>query len=228
MFNKELDFNPILLSFYLSFSTVLLLLFICIPFSWLLSRTKNKFFKIFVESIIFLPLVLPPTVLGFYLLILFGDYGFLGRFCRFITGYELSFTFYGLIIGSCLYSLPFVIQPLQISFERINNFYINLSYMLGHSKFSNFINIILPLSKDGILKAFILGFSHTLGEFGIILMIGGNIPGETQVVSILIYELVEQLEYEKASFLSLIILFISIFLLFFLSFFDEFFFKKQK
>ena len=181
--------------------TTIILLLIGIPLSWWLSNTNN-YFKPLIETLVAIPLVLPPTVLGFYLLILMGNNGFLGQFSLFFSDQSLAFTFSGLVIASVLYSLPFVVQPLQAAFEQLDKRHLEAAYVLGAYPIRVFFTIVLPQARRGFLTAIILGFSHTVGEFGVVLMVGGNIPGETQVVSIAIYELVESLEYEKAHYLA--------------------------
>ena len=181
--------------------TTIILLLLGIPLSWWLSNTKNHF-KPIVEALVAIPLVLPPTVLGFYLLILLGNNGLLGQFSIYFTGQSLAFTFTGLLIASILYSLPFVVQPLQAAFDQLDKRNIEAAYVLGAYPLRVFFSIVVPQAKRGFLTAIILGFSHTVGEFGVVLMVGGNIPGETQMISIAIYELVESLEYEKAHYLA--------------------------
>ncbi len=172
-----------------------------IPLSWWLAFTRSKA-KPIIESLVAIPLVLPPTVLGFYLMILLGSNGFLGQASVYFTGHTLAFTFTGLVIASVLYSMPFVIQPLQTAFEKLNLNTLEAAYLLGANRWRVFYSIVVPMSRRGFLTAIILGFSHTVGEFGVVLMVGGNIPGETQVVSIAIYEMVESLEYGNAHMLS--------------------------
>lgn len=194
--------DTIVLTLKLAALTTVILLLLGTPLSWWLSSSQHKI-KPIVESIIALPLVLPPTVLGFYLLILLGSNGLLGQISQYFTGHTLAFTFTGLIIASVLYSLPFVVQPLQTAFEQFDRKSLDAAYILGAYRFKAFITIVLPQTRRGFLTATILGFAHTVGEFGVVLMVGGNIPGETQVVSIAIYELVESLEFEAAHMLSL-------------------------
>lgn len=189
-----------------------ILLAISLPFSWWLAISKWRF-KYVVESVVALPLVLPPTVLGFYLLILFNPNGYLGIGFKTITGDSLAFSFTGLVLGSVIYSLPFVVQPLQNSFSAIGRRPLEVAASLGASPFDTFKSVILPLAKPGILTASVLGFAHTVGEFGVVLMIGGNIPGETRVASIAIYDHVESLEYVSAHGLSLFLLVVSTVLL---------------
>ncbi len=189
-----IDLAPALISVKLAFITTLILLVIGIPFAWWLARTRH-WTKIVLESIIALPLVLPPTVIGFYLLIAFGKESFLEKF-------DIAFSFTGLLIGSTIYSLPFVVQPLQTAFSVIDEHLLEVASTLRASALDIFLTVIMPLARQGLLTASVLGFTHTLGEFGIVLMIGGNIPDKTQTLSIAIYDNVEQLEYTKAHMLS--------------------------
>jgi len=194
--------ETVLLTIKLASITTVILLIIGVPLSWWLAFTQSRW-KSTVESIVAIPLVLPPTVLGFYLLILMGANGFLGQASIFFSGESLAFSFSGIVIASVLYSMPFVIQPLQSAFEKLNYKTIEAALLLGASKRRAFYSIVLPMSRRGFLTAIVLGFSHTVGEFGVVLMVGGNIPGETQVVSIAIYEMVESLEYGNAHVLSM-------------------------
>jgi molybdate transport system permease protein len=198
---SSLDMRPIWLSLQLAAFTVVILLLLGMPFAWWLSRTRSRA-KVFLEAITALPLVLPPTVLGFYLLVLMGSQGVLGSVWQEWTGYTLAFSFAGLLIASCLYSLPFVVQPLQAAFAGIDQNSIDAAWTLGASRLKTFFTITLPQARQGVLAAVVLGFAHTLGEFGVVLMVGGNIPGETQVLAIAIYDQVEALEYANAHMLS--------------------------
>jgi molybdate transport system permease protein len=199
--SADLDLRPLWLSLKLAALTVIVLLLLGLPLAWWLSRSRARF-KVILEAIIALPLVLPPTVLGFYLLILMGSQGMLGAAWAGLTGQSLAFSFAGLLIASCLYSLPFVIQPLQASFAAIEQSGIEAAWTLGASRLKTFFTVILPQSRQGLLAAIVLGFAHTLGEFGVVLMVGGNIPGETQVLAIAIYDQVEGLQYQNAHILS--------------------------
>ncbi len=181
--------------------TIIVLFIIGVPLSLWLAYGKNNF-KNIVQTIVALPLVLPPTVLGFYLLLFFNPENFFGDKLYTLTGTKLVFSFEGLVIASVIYSLPFVVQPLQASFENIDYKKIEAAYNLGASKLSTLINIIIPLSLRGFLVAGVLGFAHTIGEFGVVLMIGGNIAGETRVLSIAIFEKVETLNYLDAHIMS--------------------------
>ena len=206
------DWTALTLTFELALISTIILLVIGTPIAWWLSQTKVRF-KFLIETMVALPIVLPPTVLGFYLLIFLGPQGSVGKLVSYLGGPSLIFSFTGLILGSIVYSMPFVIQPLQHAFSVIDKRADETAATIGFSRLRRFFYLFLPLSKTGYLSAFVLGFAHTLGEFGIVLMIGGNIPGETQVASISIYNYVEMLEYEKAHTLSLLLLLISFTLL---------------
>jgi len=194
-----------------SISTIVLLL-IGTPIAWWLSHSHWRY-KYFVEAIIALPLILPPTVLGFYLLVSLGPNGPIGGLSSALCGESLAFTFTGLVIGSVMYSMPFVIQPLQNAFSAIGQRPLEVAATLGASPIDRFFSIAIPMARPGFLTASVLGFAHTLGEFGVVLMIGGNIPGSTQVVSISIYDHVEALEYGQAHALSASLLLFSFVLL---------------
>ena len=206
------DWTALTLTFELALISTIILLVIGTPVAWWLSQTKVRF-KFLIETMVALPIVLPPTVLGFYLLIFLGPQGSVGKLVSYLGGPSLIFSFTGLVLGSIVYSMPFVIQPLQHAFSVIDKRADETAATIGFSRLRRFFYLFLPLSKTGYLSAFVLGFAHTLGEFGIVLMIGGNIPGETQVASISIYNYVEMLEYEKAHMLSLLLLLISFTLL---------------
>jgi molybdate transport system permease protein len=194
-----------------SISTIVLIL-IGTPIAWWLSHSHWRY-KYFVEAIIALPLILPPTVLGFYLLVSLGPNGPIGGLSSALGGESLAFTFTGLVIGSVVYSMPFVIQPLQNAFSAIGQRPLEVAATLGASPIDRFFSIAIPMARPGFLTASVLGFAHTLGEFGVVLMIGGNIPGSTQVVSISIYDHVEALEYGQAHALSASLLLFSFVLL---------------
>ena len=198
---NEFDLNALIVTLKLAaISTVILLLF-GTPLAWWLSRTRWKL-KALLEALIALPLVLPPTVLGFYLLIALGSNGPLGQISQWISGQPLAFTFAGLVVGSVIYSLPFVVQPLQNAFSSIGSRPIEVAATLGATPVDRFFTVALPLARTGFVTAAVLGFAHTVGEFGVVLMIGGSIPGETQVLSIAIYDHVEALEYGNAHWLA--------------------------
>jgi molybdate transport system permease protein len=207
-----LDSGPIWLTLQLASVTVIILLAIGTPIAWWLAHTRSKM-RVGIEALVALPLVLPPTVLGFYLLILLGPNGWIGGPVKALTGSPLSFTFTGLVFASTLYSLPFVVQPLQSNFESIGSTPMETAASLGASRWDAFFSVILPLSRRGYLTATVLGFAHTLGEFGVVLMVGGNIPGKTKVISIEIYDRVEVLEYTQAHILSVGLLLFSFLIL---------------
>ncbi len=200
------------LTLQLAFFSTLILIILATPLAWWLAHSQFKA-KALVEALVALPLVLPPTVLGFYLLIVLGPDGPGGWLASLWGGHTLAFSFAGLLIGSVIYSLPFVVQPLQNGFQLIGKKPLEVAYTLKASTWDGFKSVILPLAKPAYISAATLGFAHTLGEFGVVLMIGGNIPGETQVISIAIYEQVEAMEYSQAHILSALLLLISFSLL---------------
>ena len=201
----EMDWTPLWLTIQLASVTVLVLLIVGTPIAWWLAFTKSRF-RTLVEAVVALPIVLPPTVLGFYLLIALGPFGWLGKPWLQLTGSPLSFTFTGLVIASSFYSLPFVVQPLHGAFEAVGRKPLEAAWALGASKVDVFFSVASPMAIRGYLSALVLGFAHTLGEFGVVLMVGGNIPGVTKVLSIAIYDHVEVLEYSQAHFLSAFLL----------------------
>ncbi len=203
---------PLALTLKLAAITTALLLLLCAPISWWLAHTTSRCRPIF-EAIIALPIVLPPSVLGFYLLIALSPTGPLGKLSATLGGPALVFSFTGLVIGSLIYTLPFVAQPLQNAFASIKADQLEAAATLGASPLDRFFTIVLPQAKRGIITAAVLGFAHTLGEFGVVLMIGGSIPGETRTMSIAIYESVEMLDYGKAHILAATVLAISFLLL---------------
>ena len=197
--------GPLLLTIKLAALTTFILLLIGTPIAWWLANTRTRF-KPLIEAVVAMPLVLPPTVMGFYLLIFLGPQGWLGGLWMDITGSALTFTFTGLVIASVVYSFPFVVQPLHSAFEGVGNDFMEAAATLGASRLDAFFTIAVPLARRGFLTAAVLGFAHTLGEFGVVLMVGGNIPHETRVVSMAIYDHVEMLHYDKAHALSAILL----------------------
>lgn len=198
---SELDFAPLRLSLRLAAVTTLLLLLLGSPIAWWLAHSRSRW-RTTVEAVVALPLVLPPTVLGFYLLLALGPHGLLGEPWQQLTGATLTFTFSGLVIASVLYSLPFVVQPLHNAFQAMGNTPLEAAWSLRASPFDSFLSIAVPQAARGYITAAVLGFTHTLGEFGVVLMVGGNIPGETQVISIAIYDQVETLNYTAAHLMS--------------------------
>ena len=201
MFDLPIDLTPVWLTLRLATVTTLVLLLIGTPLAWWLAHTKC-WCKTFLEAAVALPLVLPPTVLGFYLLVTLGPHGPIGHFWQALTGGHFAFTFTGLVIGSVIFSLPFVVQPLQNAFESIGTRPLEVAATLRASPLDRFFTIAVPLARPGFLTAATLSFAHTIGEFGVVLMIGGSIPGKTQVLSIAIYEHVEMLEFKEAHLLS--------------------------
>ena len=183
-----------------------------LPLAYWITYTGWRW-KFLLEAVVALPVVLPPTVLGFYLLVLLGPHGFMGRTWQSLTGHSLAFSFEGLVIGSILYSLPFAVQPFAASFQGVDRRLLSASAVLGASKLRTFFRIILPLSISGLVTGLALSFAHTLGEFGVVLMVGGNIPGVTRTVSIDIYDKVQGLDYVGANQTALVLLLISFFLL---------------
>ncbi|NNM82160.1 MAG: molybdate ABC transporter permease subunit [Burkholderiales bacterium] len=198
--NQE-DIGAIRLTLELATIVTLLLLLAGTPIAWWLAKSGSRF-RNAVGALVALPLVLPPTVLGFYLLLLMGPNGPVGHFTEAMGWGLLPFTFPGLVLASTLYSLPFVVQPIQNSFEAIGRRPMEVAATLGASPFDSFLKIALPLAKPGLVTAAILGFAHTVGEFGVVLMIGGNIPDRTRVISVQIYNHVEALEYAQAHWLA--------------------------
>ncbi len=195
------DLQAITLTLELASLTTALLLVIGTPIAWWLTHTRSRA-KGIVGAIVALPLVLPPTVIGFYLLILIGPHGPVGKLTQSLGLGLLPFTFAGLVIGSVIYSMPFVVQPLQNAFEAIGRRPLAAAATLRASPWDTFFTIALPLARPGIITVMILGFAHTVGEFGVVLMIGGNIPGRTRVVSVQIFDHVEALEYAQAHWLA--------------------------
>jgi molybdate transport system permease protein len=172
-----------------------------VPLAYWLAYSRQRW-KFFVEALVSLPIVLPPTVLGFYVLVAIGPLSPVGRWYQAIAGHPLAFTFEGLVVGSVLYSLPFAVQPMATSFAAIDHKLLDASALLGASRWRTFRRIVVPLGLPGVLTGFVLSFAHTLGEFGVVLMIGGNIPGRTQTASIAIFNHVETLDYAGANRLS--------------------------
>lgn len=208
------DLSALSLTLELAFVSTFVLLVIGSPLAWWLARSRWRY-KFIIEAAVALPLVLPPTVLGFYLLVAFSPAGMLGNSFAQLFGNSLAFSFTGLVVGSVVYSMPFVVQPLQNAFANIGARPLEVAATLGASPWDRFVTIVLPLAKPGFVSATILGFAHTLGEFGVVLMIGGNIPGETQVASIAIFEHVETMQTEQAHWLAATLLVLSFILLIF-------------
>jgi molybdate transport system permease protein len=202
------DLRALLLTLELASISTAVLLLLGTPLAWWLARSRARWTGA-IEAAVALPLVLPPTVLGFYLLVALGPNGPVGALTGALGLEPLVFSFAGLVIGSVLYSLPFVVQPLQASFEEIGTQIFDAAATLGAGPLDRFVTVAVPLARRGFLVAAVLGFAHTLGEFGVVLMIGGNIPGETRVVSIAIYDHVETLDYGAAHRLSALLLAVS-------------------
>jgi len=203
-----MNFEPFVLSFKLASLTALILFCIALPLAWYLSQTKSRA-KPFIEALTALPIVLPPSVLGFYILWALSYNSPIGAFFENTLGVKLVFSFTGLVVASCFYSLPFMVQPLQNGFESLNKNMLEASYIAGKSKFTTLFRVALPNMKPALLTAIIITFAHTVGEFGVVLMVGGSIPGETKVASVAIYEMVEIMDYKVAHIYSAIMLGIS-------------------
>lgn len=204
---KTIEFTPFILSFKLAGVTTLILFILSLPLAWYLAQTKSRV-KPYLEAITSLPIVLPPSVIGFYILIVFAKV-------------DLAFTFVGLVIASCFYSLPFMVHPLQSGFEGLNKNMLEASYISGKSKLETILKVALPNIKPALMTAIIITFAHTVGEFGVVLMIGGSIPGETKVASIAIYRFVEMFQYEMAHIYSAIMVAISFLVLLGVYFFNQ-------
>lgn len=213
------------LTFKLALLTTAILLLISIPLAWWLASAKWKI-KPLVEALISMPLVLPPTVLGFYLLVAFSPKSTLGQLLLDWFGLQLIFSFPGLVIASIIYSLPFMVQPLHAGFKRIPQSYKEASFILGKSRLATLFKVLLPNMRASILAGIVLSFAHTVGEFGVVLMIGGNIPGKTKVASIAIYDQVERMDYDAAGTLSLILVGITFTVLLVLYIFNGGYFKS--
>ena len=197
----DFDWQPVWLTLKLATLTTLILLLVGTPLAWWLARSRCAC-RDWISAIVALPLVLPPTVLGFYLLLMLGPQGPVGQFTQALGIGTLPFTFSGLVIGSVLYSLPFVVQPVRNAFEAMGNRPMEVAATLRASPIYAFFTVALPLARPGFLTGAVLGFAHTVGEFGVVLMIGGNIPGETKVLSVAIYDHVESLEWSQAHWLA--------------------------
>ena len=205
---SNLEFTPFLISFKLAFTTTVILFFIALPLAWWLSQTSSKS-KPFIEALTALPLVLPPSVLGFYILWALSQNSLIGAFFEEQFGIKLIFNFTGLVVASVFYSLPFMVQPLQGGFESLNKNMLEASYISGKSPLTTMIRVALPNIKPSLMTALIITFAHTVGEFGVVLMVGGSIPNETKVASVAIYEMVEIMDYTTAHVYSAIMVIIS-------------------
>lgn len=215
-----MDWTPLYISGRLALITTLILMLLGAPLAYFLtfSRFRGKFL---CEALVNLPLVLPPTVLGFYLLTIMGPKGFLGRFWDFIVHAPLVFSFSGIVMASVVYSFPFAVLPMKATFTKIDKRLLESAFVLGLSRTSTFFRVVLPNSVSGFVASAILVFVHTLGEFGVILMVGGSIPGKTKVASIAIYEAVEALRYNEAGLMSLTLLIICYTVLILINLFSE-------
>ncbi|WP_373035116.1 molybdate ABC transporter permease subunit [Sulfurimonas sp.] len=200
---ESLEFAPFILSFKLAAITTLILFILSMPLAWWLSQTRSKS-KPVLEAVTALPIVLPPSVLGFYILIALSQNSPIGAFFDEYFGVKLVFNFTGLVIASSFYSLPFMVQPLQGGFESINKNMLEASYISGKSRLETIVKVALPNMKPALITAIIVTFAHTVGEFGVVLMVGGSIPGETKVASVAIYEMVEVMDYSLAHIYSAI------------------------
>jgi len=205
---EHMSYTPFILSFKLAAVTSLILFAVALPYAWYLSQTRSRI-KPILEAVTALPIVLPPSVLGFYLLWALSQNSPLGTFFEETFGISLVFTFTGLVVASCFYSLPFMVQPLQSGFESLNRHMLEASYISGKSKWTTIFKVALPNMKPALLTAVIVTFAHTVGEFGVVLMVGGSIPGETKVASVAIYEMVEIMDYTTAHIYSAIMLLLS-------------------
>lgn len=203
-----MDLQALALSVRLAAATTLVLLVVGTPLAYWLGRSRRRW-KVLVEALVALPLVLPPTVLGFYVLLAISPRGVLGRWYEAVTGTRLPFTFRGLLVASVLYSLPFAVQPMMVAFGQIEQRMLEASWTLGEGRLGTFARTMLPMALPGVVTAAILSFAHTLGEFGVVLMVGGNIPGETRTVSISIYDHVQALDYRAAGETALVLLVVS-------------------
>ncbi|MDX1296158.1 MAG: molybdate ABC transporter permease subunit [Sulfurimonadaceae bacterium] len=209
----SIDLTPFWISFKLSLIVTLILFIIALPVAWWLAHTRSKT-KPFIEALCALPIVLPPTVLGFYLLIALSHRSTVGGFFKETFDLNLLFSFEGLVVASCFYSFPFMMQPLQAGLESLNKNVIDAAYTLGKSRFQTLRSVILPMIKPSVISASVITFAHTMGEFGVVLMVGGNIPGVTKVASIAIYDYVEEMDYASAHVYSLLLIAISFAVLF--------------
>lgn len=199
-----MDWQPLLLTVKLAFVTTLLLLMVSIPLAYWLSQSKLKL-KPVIETLVSMPLVLPPTVLGFYLLVAFSPSNAFGSWLNEWLGIRLVFSFEGLVLASMLYSLPFMVHPIQSGLANLSPSLQEASFVLGKSKWNTLLKVLLPNIKPSLLTGIVLAFAHTIGEFGVVLMIGGNIPGQTKVASIAIYDEVESLNYAAANNYSMVL-----------------------
>lgn len=217
---EAISLEPVWLSLKLAAVTTAFLLVLATPLAWWLARTKSAW-RAPISAIVTLPLVLPPSVLGFYILVAMGPHGPIGQLTQSLGLGLMTFNFSGMVVGSIIYSLPFAVQPLQGVFESIGNRPMEVAATLGAKPLDAFFSVVIPLARPGFLTAMVLTFAHTIGEFGVVLMIGGNIPGKTQVVSTEIYTFVEAMEYDNAHVLAGGMLVFSFLVLFFVTLFNR-------
>jgi len=208
IYSAAMDWQAFWLTIQLALLVAAILIFLGMPIAYWIAYSRWRF-KFLIEALVGLPIVLPPTVLGFYILIALGPHSPLGRWWLSLTGHTLAFTFQGLVIGSVLYSLPFAVQPFSASFAAVDRRLLSASATLGASRWRTFLSVILPLSLPGVATGIALSFAHTMGEFGVVLMVGGNIPGITRTVSIDIYDKVQALNYAAANQTAVLLLVIS-------------------
>ena len=204
----SVSWEPFVLSFKLAGFTTLVLFFVALPLAWVLSQSRARWRPV-IEALSALPLVLPPSVLGFYLLVAFAPTSALGQWLETTFGLKLVFSFAGLVVASCIYSFPFMLQPLQSGFESLNRHMIEASYLAGKNSWQTMWHVALPNIKPALLTALVVTFAHTVGEFGVVLMVGGSIPGETKVASVAIYEMVEVMDYAHAHIYAAVMLLLS-------------------
>ena len=221
-----IDWNPLLLTFKLALITTILLLIISIPLAYWLANTRSRI-KPIAETLVSMPLVLPPTVIGFYMLLALSPSNAFGNWLDQWIGLRLVFSFEGLVLGSLIYSLPFMVHPIQAGFANLSPALKNASYSLGKSKLTTLTRVLLPNMKPSLITGIILAFAHTIGEFGVVLMIGGNISGQTRVASIAIYDEVESLNYGAANTYSMILFGITFLILLFVYLINGGYFKKS-
>ena len=214
------DLQSLVLTFQLALTVTVILFLIGLPLAYWIAFSQNRF-KYFVEALVSMPLVLPPTVIGFYLLVVFSPQNFLGHFLATYLGVRVVFSFTGLVIGSVIFSLPFMVNPIKAGLQNFPLALIEASYVLGKSPFETLRRVILPNIKPALLTGIVMAFAHTIGEFGVVLMIGGNIPGSTRVASIAIYNEVEALNYNTAGIYALILVGLSFVILFSFYYFNR-------
>ena len=215
-----MNFMPFVISFKLATIVTVILFLICLPYGWYLSQTNSRV-KPFLEAVTALPIVLPPSVLGFYILYALSYNSPIGVFLNHYFGIKLVFNFPGLVVASCLYSFPFMLQPIQNGFEGLKKSMLEASYVGGKSKLETVFKVALPNIKPSLVSALVITFAHTIGEFGVVLMVGGSIPGKTKVASVAIYEMVEEMDYTTAHIYSAIMVAISFLVLLTVYFFNK-------